>query len=537
MRQSKPRGRRHRHHLTRRPRPFRRRRRERDPSDDRPRARTAGPVLSTPRSRKSDGSHESGPPRERSHIIWTGLRFWVRLDPKRPIDRGVPRTGSSRDEWLELRVVPDAGAGRLRPQHAAGGGRLARARQPGSVRGRLRQPRLDDVLERPGPGGTATGSRCPGQAVFDHEKQQVAAVSRAPGNLDLFIVGLDNHVWTTYWNDQGGWSADWFPVPGQAVFDHEHTTGRGRLARAGQPRPVHRRHRQPRLDDVLERPGRLERGLVPGPRPGRLRPRDNSRSRPSRARRATSTCSSSASTTTSGRRTGTTRAAGARTGSRSPGQAVFDHETTAGRGRLARAGQPRPVHRRHRQPRLDDLLERPGRLERGLVPGPRARPSSTTTHSRSLPSRAPRATSTCSSSATTTTSGRPTGTTRAAGARTGSRSPARPSSTATDSRSLPSSRAPGNLDLFIVGNDNHIWSTWWGPYETTVHPADRQRPRRRQGHDRRGGRRVHGLRPARLRRRGRQPADQRPVRSRLLRGQPRMRSTWCASTSTPPIPA
>ncbi|CAN5395068.1 hypothetical protein BH09ACT7_BH09ACT7_03720 [soil metagenome] len=60
----------------------------------------------------------------------------------------------------------------------------------------------------------------PGQAVFDHEKQQIAAVSRAPGNLDLFVVGFDNRVWTTFWNDATGWNADWFPLPGQAVFDH-----------------------------------------------------------------------------------------------------------------------------------------------------------------------------------------------------------------------------------------------------------------------------------------------------------------------------
>ena len=62
----------------------------------------------------------------------------------------------------------------------------------------------------------------PGQAVFDHEHQQIAAVSRAPGNLDLFVIGFDNHVWSTFWNDQGGWNGDWFPLPGQAVFDHEH---------------------------------------------------------------------------------------------------------------------------------------------------------------------------------------------------------------------------------------------------------------------------------------------------------------------------
>ncbi len=38
-----------------------------------------------------------------------------------------------------------------------------------------------------------------GQAVFDRDHQQMAAVSRAPGNLDLFVIGFDNHVWTTFW--------------------------------------------------------------------------------------------------------------------------------------------------------------------------------------------------------------------------------------------------------------------------------------------------------------------------------------------------
>jgi hypothetical protein len=61
----------------------------------------------------------------------------------------------------------------------------------------------------------------PGQAVFDRERQQIAAVSRAPGNLDLFVIGFDNHVWSTFWNDRGGWNGDWFPLPGQAVFDRE----------------------------------------------------------------------------------------------------------------------------------------------------------------------------------------------------------------------------------------------------------------------------------------------------------------------------
>jgi hypothetical protein len=42
--------------------------------------------------------------------------------------------------------------------------------------------------------------------VFDKDKQQLAAVSRASGNLDLFVIGFDNHVWTTFWNDHVGWN-------------------------------------------------------------------------------------------------------------------------------------------------------------------------------------------------------------------------------------------------------------------------------------------------------------------------------------------
>ncbi|WP_170066667.1 G1 family glutamic endopeptidase [Kitasatospora aureofaciens] len=60
----------------------------------------------------------------------------------------------------------------------------------------------------------------PGSAVFDHTTQQLAAVSRAPGNLDLFVIGFDNRVWSTFWNDQNGWNGDFFPLPGSAVFDH-----------------------------------------------------------------------------------------------------------------------------------------------------------------------------------------------------------------------------------------------------------------------------------------------------------------------------
>jgi hypothetical protein len=61
----------------------------------------------------------------------------------------------------------------------------------------------------------------PGQAVFDRDRQQVAAVSRSPGHLDLFIIGFDNRVWSTSWSQSGGWNDDWFPLPGAAVFDRD----------------------------------------------------------------------------------------------------------------------------------------------------------------------------------------------------------------------------------------------------------------------------------------------------------------------------
>ncbi|MGP4111392.1 hypothetical protein ACTWP5_10800 [Streptomyces sp. 4N509B] len=62
----------------------------------------------------------------------------------------------------------------------------------------------------------------PGAAVFD-AGARVSAVSRSEDHLDLFVVGNDNHVWTTFWNAQAGWATDWFPIPGAAVFDRSQT--------------------------------------------------------------------------------------------------------------------------------------------------------------------------------------------------------------------------------------------------------------------------------------------------------------------------
>ena len=41
----------------------------------------------------------------------------------------------------------------------------------------------------------------PVQAVFDRDKQHVTAVSRHQGQLDLFVIGFDNHIWTTFWTE------------------------------------------------------------------------------------------------------------------------------------------------------------------------------------------------------------------------------------------------------------------------------------------------------------------------------------------------
>jgi hypothetical protein len=79
----------------------------------------------------------------------------------------------------------------------------------------------------PAPGWNADWVRVPGAATFDLNTQHVAAVSRAPDHLDLFVIGNDGgvgttngHVWTTAWTNGIGWNPDWGPIQGQAVFDY-----------------------------------------------------------------------------------------------------------------------------------------------------------------------------------------------------------------------------------------------------------------------------------------------------------------------------
>ena len=63
------------------------------------------------------------------------------------------------------------------------------------------------TFEARGTGWNGDWFPVPGQATFDRQRQQVAAVSRAPGNLDLFVIGSDNRVWTTFWNQDAGWGS------------------------------------------------------------------------------------------------------------------------------------------------------------------------------------------------------------------------------------------------------------------------------------------------------------------------------------------
>jgi hypothetical protein len=42
------------------------------------------------------------------------------------------------------------------------------------------------------------------ETVFDHVNQKIAVVARTSGNLDLFVIGFDNVIWSTFWT-QDGW--------------------------------------------------------------------------------------------------------------------------------------------------------------------------------------------------------------------------------------------------------------------------------------------------------------------------------------------
>lgn len=58
------------------------------------------------------------------------------------------------------------------------------------------------------------------EATFDHARQHVSAVSRAAGNLDLFAIGADNRVYSIFWNQAAGWKPDGWYALGASHFGH-----------------------------------------------------------------------------------------------------------------------------------------------------------------------------------------------------------------------------------------------------------------------------------------------------------------------------
>jgi hypothetical protein len=57
------------------------------------------------------------------------------------------------------------------------------------------------------------------ETVFDHNTQQLTAIARVPGHIDLFVIGFDNAVWSSWWEANGGWRP-WFQIHAERVFDH-----------------------------------------------------------------------------------------------------------------------------------------------------------------------------------------------------------------------------------------------------------------------------------------------------------------------------
>ena len=298
----------------------------------------------------------------------------------------------------------------------------------------------------------------PGQAVFDKDHQDVAAVTRAPGNLDLFVIGNDAHIWSTWWNDQAGWSG-LVPAPRPGRLRQGPSEGRRGVTRTGQPGPVRDRQRRSHLVDLVERPSRLGSGLVPAPRPGCLR------QGPSEARRGVTRARQPRPVRRRQRRPRLvepverpSRLVPGLVPAPRPGR--LRSQRPAGCRRITRARQPRPLHRRQRRPRLVDLVERPSRLGSGLVPAPRPgrlrsqRPAGCRRITRA---RQPRPLHRRQRRARWSTWWND----QAGGPRTEFPLPGQAVFDRNVQQVAAVSRAPGNLDLFIVGNDAHVWSTWW----------------------------------------------------------------------------
>ena len=281
---------------------------------------------------------------------------------------------------------------------------------------------------------------------------RVAAVARTPDSLDLFVIGNDGRVYTSWWFHGGDWSG---------INDNWRSHRRvlpGRRARVGgrahrqQSRPLHHRQRRARLHVLVVRRASIGPASMTTGARSAASSRPERRWRRLRARRTTSTCSSPATmagSTRPGGSTGSTGRASTITGARSAASSRSARRSAAvartpdnldlficgndgrvytswwfhGR-RLVRdqrqlalawrassrpghrvrccphAAQPRPIHYRQRRPGLHVVVVRRGRLVRdqrqlvalgGFFPPGR----------RSGRSREPGTTSTFSSPATT----------------------------------------------------------------------------------------------------------------------------------------
>jgi len=257
----------------------------------------------------------------------------------------------------------------------------------------------------------------PGQAVFDRNTQKIAAISRAPGNLDLFVIGNDSHVWTTAWSSATGWNTDWRPLPGRAVTATRNMSPRFHELRAiltcsssettaaSEPPMVTSGPRPGAVPLAGTRTG----GRFPGKRCLTV---TRNRSPPFHGLRAILTCSSSETTVTSGPRPGVAPlTTGTRTGGRFPGKRCL----TATRNMSPRFHELRAIltcssseTTAASEPPMVTSGPRPGAVPlAGTRTGARFRGKQhvTATRNRSPPFQGLRAILTCSLSETTVTSG------------------------------------------------------------------------------------------------------------------------------------
>lgn len=57
------------------------------------------------------------------------------------------------------------------------------------------------------------------ETVFDHTTQKVTSLARTPDHVDLFMIGFDNAIWTTWWEQSVNWQP-WKQIHPETVFDH-----------------------------------------------------------------------------------------------------------------------------------------------------------------------------------------------------------------------------------------------------------------------------------------------------------------------------